>query len=626
MNKTISLCMIVKNEEKVLSRCLDSVKDKVDEIIIVDTGSTDSTLEISKKYTSKVYHYEWQNDFSAARNESLKHATSDFILVLDADEYLEQDADLLSDLERNGDFYLLQINNEMSLKRSFTHFAVRLFRNDDRIRYRNRLHEHLDLPETVFKGEEAKTVIQHSGYIEETMAEKDKLNRNLSLMIKEVEEHPTAYNLFNMGKTYLSINRHDKAIEYFKKAYSLSHGKVFMPELLTKFAYSLGELNRQEEGLLILKDAVVLFPQETEMKYIQGRLYVKAGYIKDAIKCFQTCLELGDQGTTVTEGSGGYMARFQLAELYEQEGMVDEGYREILKVLQLKRNFIPALNVFLEMSLRLNIPMEDLDGTLIKVYRLESVEDLQLLLNTLYSLRHPILDYYLTKYNINAQLNVIATAKLYCKKYDESRTIWNSIENKNEENAPDILLLAIILKDVKLLESIKLLLNVNHKEFQALKNFILNNTPQNIKISSHLINGLFEIARRLITLREFDVFESLGQFFFLRDEMLSYKISTLLSEYGFDEIALDILAKVYAQYPNHVDVIRLLGDLCYKNNYFEDAQLLYTKLSCQNKDYSSYERNYKLLKKLGNNADAHQLKIEMSSLFPLSMWLNERIS
>lgn len=88
-NKSVSLCMIVKNEEKCLERCLKSVQGKVDEIIIVDTGSNDCTKEIARKYTDQVYDFEWINDFSAARNYSLNFATSDYILHMDADEILD---------------------------------------------------------------------------------------------------------------------------------------------------------------------------------------------------------------------------------------------------------------------------------------------------------------------------------------------------------------------------------------------------------------------------------------------------------------------------------------------------------------------------------------------------------
>ena len=90
-NPTVSLCMIVKDEEENLARCLDSVRDFVDEIIIVDTGSTDRTIDIAERYGARVFYHPWEGSFSKARNYSLKYATCDWILILDADEELNND-------------------------------------------------------------------------------------------------------------------------------------------------------------------------------------------------------------------------------------------------------------------------------------------------------------------------------------------------------------------------------------------------------------------------------------------------------------------------------------------------------------------------------------------------------
>ena len=86
----LSLCMIVKNESKVLARCLDSIADLMDEIIIVDTGSTDNTKEIARKYTDKIYDFEWMYDFSAARNFAFSKATKEYIYTADADEVIDE--------------------------------------------------------------------------------------------------------------------------------------------------------------------------------------------------------------------------------------------------------------------------------------------------------------------------------------------------------------------------------------------------------------------------------------------------------------------------------------------------------------------------------------------------------
>ncbi|MCR4292358.1 MAG: glycosyltransferase family 2 protein, partial [Candidatus Kuenenia sp.] len=86
----LSACLIVKNESGILPRCLESIQSFVDEIIIVDTGSTDNTVEIALRYKAKVHHFQWRNDFSAARNESLQHANGDWILYIDADEIIDE--------------------------------------------------------------------------------------------------------------------------------------------------------------------------------------------------------------------------------------------------------------------------------------------------------------------------------------------------------------------------------------------------------------------------------------------------------------------------------------------------------------------------------------------------------
>ena len=96
--------MIVKDEEQFLPMCLDSVKDYVDEIIIVDTGSTDKTVEIAHSYNAKVYHHPWENSFSKARNYSLKYATSEWIMWIDADEEVdERDAHKLKEVIRDNE-------------------------------------------------------------------------------------------------------------------------------------------------------------------------------------------------------------------------------------------------------------------------------------------------------------------------------------------------------------------------------------------------------------------------------------------------------------------------------------------------------------------------------------------
>jgi len=145
---TISLCMIVKNEEDVLARCLDSAKDLVDEIIIVDTGSDDQTVEIAKSYTDKVFSFPWIDDFSAARNHSFSKATSDFIMWLDADDVIrqkDQDAFLAYKETLSTDVDVVMMKYDLAFDAAgnptFSNFRERLMRREKGFEWVGPVHE-----------------------------------------------------------------------------------------------------------------------------------------------------------------------------------------------------------------------------------------------------------------------------------------------------------------------------------------------------------------------------------------------------------------------------------------------------------------------------------------------------
>lgn len=150
--KSISLCMIVKNENEVIDRCLNCVKDIVDEIVIVDTGSTDNTKEIVKGYTDKVYDFRWINDFSAARNFAYSKATMDYILWLDADDIiLEEDIIKLKylkqSLDTDVDVVMMKYNVGFDEKGNVTlsYFRERLSKRKNNYRWVEAVHEYLEI-------------------------------------------------------------------------------------------------------------------------------------------------------------------------------------------------------------------------------------------------------------------------------------------------------------------------------------------------------------------------------------------------------------------------------------------------------------------------------------------------
>ena len=214
---TISLCMIVKDEEKVLKRCLDSVASVVDEIIIVDTGSSDDTKKIAEKYTEKVYDFAWRDDFSAARNEAFSHAEMDYCMWLDADDVVtEEEQEKIKRLKEElaEDTAIVMMKYVMGFdeagRPSLSYYRERLIKNNSGFFWKGKVHEAVAL-----SGKILYTDIE----IEHRKIEENKTcqGRNLKIYRKMKEEKIpfTARDLFYYGRElyYMAMESPDNLRE-----------------------------------------------------------------------------------------------------------------------------------------------------------------------------------------------------------------------------------------------------------------------------------------------------------------------------------------------------------------------------------------------------------------------------
>jgi len=627
MKLSVALCMIVKNEEDVLDRCLNSVRGCVDEIIIVDTGSTDSTLAIAQKYTSKIYNYVWNNDFASARNYSLEQTQADYILMLDADEYLEENTDLQSELKGQKDFYLSKIRNFMSDGRTFSHSAIRLFKNESRLRYKNRLHEHLDIDhiEAQLTRGETKFIIQHTGYTNEAMIGKNKDNRNLPIMLAEVKENPTSYNLYNLAKLYMNFGEFEKAVKYFQQAYPGSKDKMYQSELLRKLAESLLQLERPEEALTIMYDTVKVYAEDATLMHILGRAYKASGYLKDAESAWLKCLEMNDEGAFSNEGITSYVSQYHLAELYQEQGELEKAYEYILKALQIKKDFAPILNKYFEIAYLINKSNDEVKAELSYMYKITQTSELQLLMDVLYTISHPLLQDYLTLYKIDVGLQIQAVAHQAFGEYELARDKWNLYSGSKAENTNDIITLSFLLKDESLLADLKDIINLAEKEYKLLRKLLTENSISIRNTSSQFQQLIISIFDKFIYLKEFDTFQTILNK--LENQELPFKtqLGKLLFYHGYNEAAIDLLVPLYSQKKRDVDVNRLLGDICLNSGYMEDAQLFYFNLLEIAPVYSSYERVITLLRSTEDTTKEKAIVEEAQKKFPLSDWLMSEV-
>lgn len=231
---TISACMIVKNEEELLPECLESIRDWVDEIVIVDTGSTDKTIEIAKSYGAKIYHQKWESNFSKHRNYSIDEATSDWIFIIDADErFYNEDVEIIKKQINKSDYSIIAINVynvSGKFEEKVTSLAsVRFFKNELNLHYKGRVHNQLEIDPSI-PIIRTKARLKHLGYglSEDKMAAKAK--RTIELLEKQIKDRPDfAFAYFNYAQVLMGqdlsvhLDNPPKIIKAASKAVELTN-------------------------------------------------------------------------------------------------------------------------------------------------------------------------------------------------------------------------------------------------------------------------------------------------------------------------------------------------------------------------------------------------------------------
>ena len=346
----ISLCMIVKNEERNLARCLKSSKDCVDEMIIVDTGSEDQTIAIAEQFGAKIYHYQWQEDFASARNFSLDQAKGDWILYLDADEELEPNcAQRLRSLTENptAEGYIFQIINLTDGNDPLKHVNVRMFRNKPQYRFEGKLHEQIITaisPRTtgspvIYSG----INILHYGYMAAEFIAKNKAQRNHRINMKLVEQDPNnPFYLYSLGGSCVNLNDLEGAVAHYRKA--LEHVNLramYAPSIFISLISCLLKIGNLDEAVHYLEQCKTHYPDYVDVHYIDGELFSQLGHTQRAIRSLEKCLQLGEHQNgryTSRTGVGSFLAHFKLAEIYLNQKDHKKALEHHIKGLKLKNN------------------------------------------------------------------------------------------------------------------------------------------------------------------------------------------------------------------------------------------------------------------------------------------------
>lgn len=321
----ISICMIAKNEERFLEGCFEKLLPYSFEIIFVDTGSTDSTLEIAKKYTKNIYHFTWIDDFSAARNFAASKATNDWILALDCDEYLNEfNIDELSTLLIGHEKMVgaLSIENIISngkahsksyqtvlrlYNKKYCHFVGLVHEQINRIDG-EKMHSY-DLPISAI----------HYGYFLTAEENQKKNLRNITLLLKEIELHPNEpYYYFQLGQSYSMLEDYEKVFFYLNKGLELgiSHQAPYATRMLINYGTAMLNTGRYELALKmeLLYDSL---SEYSDYLFLLGQIYHANNKLLEALQAFVKATTAPKQ---IVHGTNSFFPLNSMAHIYEQIG------------------------------------------------------------------------------------------------------------------------------------------------------------------------------------------------------------------------------------------------------------------------------------------------------------------
>jgi len=412
--------MITKNEEKNIEKCIKSYKNIVNEIIVVDTGSTDKTIEIAKRFGAKVYSYQWNNDFSAAKNYAIDMANGEWIIFLDADEYFEKNKEMnLLNIIRNAnnrtdlDGIMIKLYN---IDKSGSDIidsmvVVRIFRNHENIRFFGNIHEAIMNDGKDIKCEfveEEYIKVFHTGY--STNIIDSKVERNLKILKDNFSKgnvRPLDY--IYMCDCYMSLHKYDMVINYAREYLKLNDYVIgynskpyqLLITALDQNGCTTDELKNE------INEAIKKFPKHPEFYRYLAAVYSTEKKYQLALETYLKTLKLQDEYNDIEVNN----VPSTLFDIYYNIGILYEYKNDNLKAFD-----------FYYKSLKANIYNESVFIRLIRILKDEKVEDIVALLNTIYN-------------NCEEDIRFIITVLMKIKHGElllHFYNIWNKVYNNED--------------------------------------------------------------------------------------------------------------------------------------------------------------------------------------------------
>ncbi|WP_241676404.1 TPR domain-containing glycosyltransferase [Bremerella volcania] len=343
--------MIVRDAARTLEPCLESIRPWVDEIVIVDTGSVDQTLEIAERYQARVFHFPWCDDFSAARNESLRYASGEWIFWMDADDTIDAANGhklrglVDQDHHENTLGYVVQVHCPATGEgQDFTAVDhVKLIRNRPDLRFEGRIHEQILSAIRNAGGDTAWTdiFVTHSGSDQSAEGRRKKHERDLRILHLDHQERPEhPFVLFNLGMTYADMEQYEKAVDWLQQ----SIARAQPPESHLRKAYallasSLYQLGRKAEAKDVCERGLKVASNDPELLFRKAMLAHEAGSLEEAEAAYRQALKPSVERhfASIDMGIIGAKARHNLACVYADMNRDDLAEIQYRRAVRTKR-------------------------------------------------------------------------------------------------------------------------------------------------------------------------------------------------------------------------------------------------------------------------------------------------
>lgn len=578
--------MIAKNEEKNIERCINSYKEIVDEIIVVDTGSADNTIAIAKKLGAKVFNYNWKDDFAAAKNYALSKAIGDWIIFLDADEYFDEECtkNIKNVLKRIGTKYnciACQIKNIDKGKNQIINsfLNIRILKKDPNIRYRNPIHESLfkyngKLNVLALYDE---IVIYHTGYSFDINELKAK--RNLKIILEDIKsngEKPDYYRY--LSDCYLSLNQYENAIKY---------ARLHIESEIKTIGYESKMYKNIIDSLTMLKvsaiqienaihEALDKFPNHPNFHFTYAYFFINEKKYEQALKELLLTLKYKKEYKGIeTDFTEGFISdiQFKIGFIFDLKNNINEALKYYYNSLKIDKYNCDAFEKIIDL-----IEGESLINKIEfinSLYDINKKEDVTFIKDHLVKLKkRGILAYYTNiLYKKHGYVDISMPISMLAEgKYETAFKIFfkGYASDYSDSNAILLIVSCLLSKNLK---NIRDLTKIIKPSFKRIMESFIGETDRlyNVDVKSYIT-----ILRELLLFNEQD----------------TIKTYTSLKQ-NFDINISDKIAKVFMDNYKYEEAIKLYEELNNENNLknvYMSKGYCFFKLKKYDKAQSSFER------------------------------------